>query len=136
MMFEFTLVRPSDIAYNFENTGGHLGESLDAEIKAVCSAPAKFAGRLITVILSSSTQFEDPGFLKAKHEHRPVGSAFADKNNVKALAEMPATRFLPLMAAIAAGQIAHVAFDVGVFKSRRADVKGYYSEGEAQRASG
>lgn len=136
MLFEFTLIPPGDVAYSFENTGGHLGEGLGAEIKAVCSAPPKFAGRVATVILSSSAQFEDPEFLKAKQDHWPVGSVFADKNNVEALAEIPAARFLPLMAAIAAGQIAYVAFDVEAFKSRRADVKGYYFEGEAQRAAG
>lgn len=136
MMFEFTLVPPGDIAYSFENTGGRLGESLDAEIKAVCSAPPKFAGRVATVILSSSAQFEDLEFLKAQQEHQPVGSLFADKNSVEALAKIPAARFLPLTAAIAAGQIVYVAFDVEAFKSRRADVKGYYFEGEAQRAAG
>lgn len=103
MLFEFTLIPPGDVAYSFENTGGRLGEGLGAEIKAVCSAPPKFAGRVATVILSSSAQFEDPNFLKAKQEHQPVGSVFADKNNVEALAEIPAARFLPLMAAIAAG---------------------------------
>ena len=136
MMFEFTLVPPGDIAYSFENTGGRLGESLDADINAVCSAPPKFAGRVATVILSSSAQFEDLEFLKAQQEHQPVGSLFADKNSVEALAKIPAARFLPLTAAIAAGQIVYVAFDVEAFKSRRADVKGYYFEGEAQRAAG
>ena len=133
MMFEFTLKPPGDVAYSFQKTGGNLGEGLGAEIKAVCSAPAKFAGREATVLLTSSLEFEDAEFLKAKHPTRSVGQVFADKNNVEALATVPAGRLLPLMAAIAAGQIAYISFYVGPFKARRADASGYHFEGQAQR---
>lgn len=133
MLFEFTLIPPGDIAYSFENTGGWLGESLAAEIAAVCSAPPKFAGREARIVLSSSKGFEDAAFLAERNGQTSVGLVFADKNNVEAEAHVPPSRFLSLMAAIAAGQIAYISFHVGAFKARRADATGYYFEGHAQR---
>lgn len=131
-MFEFQLVPPGSVAFSFDNLAGKISGGWEAEINATCLGPEKFAGRLATVLVSSSALFDDESLRTKSNPDLPIGLITANKNAVEVLVHIPSSMIPGLMAAIASGQIQYLTVAVADRRLQHARVFGLTFEGARQ----